>query len=451
MKIDNLWQNVLDVINQKLSTISFNTWFKDTNLINIDKGKATIKVEMEIQKHMLENNYYDLIEKTFFNITSENYEIEFVTINECETLTDPVQLITDEITDNKINNNLNHQYTFDNFIVGESNRFAHASSLAVAQNPGKTYNPLYLHGKSGLGKTHLMHAIGNYIINNSDNTVLYITSDDFITDFISINNKQGDQNNNIDYINHFKNKYRNVDVLLIDDIQFLAGAEKTQQEFFHTFNALHSAGKQIVISSDRSPDDLKLLEERLRTRFTWGLPVNIYPPDFELRCQIIKNKISRHEVAKNINNDVIEYIANSCESDVRHLEGAITRFYAYAAITNPEKLDLDFAIEALKDYVNKSIYANNDSNKIQKAVAKYYNITVDEIKSSKKPMIIAKPRQIAIYLSRMLTEDSLAKIGMDFGGRHYSTIIHACDKIEKEINTNNQLKNDIIKIKEQIK
>ena len=241
--------------------------------------------------------------------------------------------------------NLNPSYIFDNFVVGETNRFAFTAALAVAENPGKAYNPLFIYGSSGLGKTHLMQAIGNYIIKESNKKVLYVTSDKFISDFIGLNRKN---NNNIDNIDFFKNKYRNIDVLIIDDIQFLANATQSQQEFFHTFNELHQEGKQIIISSDRSPEDLKLLEDRLRTRFSWGLTVNIYPPDYNLRMEILKKKLSIHELAKPVDNAVLEFIANNCTSDVRKLEGALNRLFAYTTMFNKESINLEVATEALK-------------------------------------------------------------------------------------------------------
>ena len=312
------------------------------------------------------------------------------------------------------------------------------------------YNPLFIYGKSGLGKTHLMHAIGNYIENNSSKTVLYVTSDQFINDFVEINKK--DKNDtNYDYVEYFKNKYRNIDVLIIDDIQFLGSAAQTQQEFFHTFNKLYDDNKQIIISSDRSPDDLKILEDRLRTRFGWGLSVNIFPPDFDLRKNILIKKISAQGVNSKIPNDVIEYIANNCQSDIRQLEGAITRLFAYATMMNGSEISLDLAIDALKDYLHKSIGEKNSTNRIQRVVADYYHITVDDLKSKKRSNQIAFPRQVAMYLTRVLTNESFPKIGIEFGGRDHSTVMHSIDKIEKEINKNSQLKKLIETLKEQAK
>ena len=445
MNVQSLWKNFLEIINNKVNPISFNTWFKDASLIGIDNGKATIQVPMVLQKNLLMKNYYDLIEETFLSLTGENYDIDFVLEDDVNKVEE--KEIPKENNKPNINTNLNPKYTFQNFIVGESNRFAQTAGLSVAQNPGELYNPLFIYGKSGVGKTHLMHAIGNYVINNSNKNVLYVTSDEFTTDFTGIRNVTG---NNQSYVDYFKDKYRNVDVLIIDDIQFLAGAEKTQQEFFNTFNFLYSTNKQIIISSDRSPDDLKLLEDRLRTRFAWGLTVDILPPDFTLKKQIIKNKINGHDVAKKIDDDVIEFIANSCENDVRHLEGAITRLYAYTAIMGIQQITLDVAMEALKDYTNKNIYMTNSIGKIQKKVAEYYNITVNDLKSKKRTSNINYPRQIAMYMCRMLTEESLIKIGLEFGGRDHATVIHAVEKISKDIKDNKKLKEIISNIKDML-
>src|SRR5574344_545754 len=445
MENEILWKNFLDILHNKISSVSYDTWFKDTKLLKNVGNKLTIEVPMTFHKKFLNETYYDLIEEIISSITGQKYELEFVVEDD---ITPIKEFILNENVTNKdenINSNLNPKYTFENFVIGESNRFAQTAALAVAEQPGKIYNPLFIYGKSGLGKTHLMHAIGNYVVSHSNKTVLYVTSEEFISDFIGINKKDND---NYDIIDHFKEKYRNIDILMIDDIQFLGGATKTQQEFFHTFTTLYDSNKQIVISSDRSPDDLKLLEERLLTRFRWGLTVNIYPPDFELRCKILKDKMAGHEVAKMVPNEVIEYIATNCESDVRHLEGAITRLYAYAAMMCPKEINLDFAIEALKDYIGKSIYITNNMQKIQKAVADYYKISVENLKSKKRSSNINYPRQIAMYLCRMTTEETIVKIGLEFGNRDHSTVLHSYEKINNEVKENkDNIKEEIDEIK----
>ena len=312
MNENQLWNKFLEEIKDKMSPISFETWFKDTYLYKIENNKAIVIVPMQLHKKNLKENYKDLISEIFNNITGTNFEFEFLMEDEIKK-NEPVHTIEQGVPyNNPEQANLKPNYTFENFVVGTSNRFAYTAAVAVAENPGKAYNPLFLYGSSGLGKTHLMQAIGHKIIKESNKKVLYVPSEKFKSDFISINRKSDNNFENIDY---FKKKYRDLDVLIIDDIQFLSTATQTQQEFFHTFNELHEEGKQIIISSDRSPEDLKLLEERLRTRFSWGLSVNIYPPDYDLRMSIIRKKIMYNESAKDVPDEVIEYIANKINTN----------------------------------------------------------------------------------------------------------------------------------------
>ncbi len=449
MNTDILWNNFLDKIKDRISPLSYDTWFKDTKLYKIDKSTAIIEVPMILHKKHLEENYLDEIEEIFNSITGTNFNFKFKLESE---LLDEEKNIKNEATTtvettgvpyhSNISANLKAEYTFDSFIVGDSNRFAFTAARAVAEKPGKAYNPLFLYGKSGLGKTHLMHAIGNYILNNSNLKVLYVTSDDFVNDFISvIRNKDKD---NFELINTFKSKYRNIDVLLIDDIQFLENATATQQEFFHTFNELYNSNKQIIIASDRSVNDLKLLEERLRTRFAWGLTANIFPPDYDLRMSIIRKKIMYNESAKDVPDEVIEYIANSFDSDVRQLEGAITRVFAYALMMNNGIVDLNTAIDALKDQLTTKSAFKNDIHRIQQIVSDYFQIKIEDLTGKKRTKNIAFPRQIAIYLCRNMTNESFPRIGSYFGGRDHSTIMHSCDKIADSLKNNEQVK-DIIK------
>ena len=307
------------------------------------------------------------------------------------------------------------------------------------------YNPLFIYGNSGLGKTHIMQAIGNYIVKKANKRVLYVTSDQFINDFLGLNKKDKD-GTNFDYVDLFKDKYRNIDILIIDDILFLGNAPKTQNEFFHTFNTLYDDKKQIIISSDSSPDDLKHLEDRLRTRFNWGLKVNIFPPDNDLRREILRKKMANMDFSRHISDDAIDYIANMCPSDVRSLEGALTRVCAYSTIFFQEEITLDLTIEALKGTITPMTNFKNDIQKIQRVVAEHYNVSVEDLKSKKRVATIAFPRQIAIYLSRQLTDESFPKIGIEFGGRDHSTVMHSCDKIEKERKENKQLDNIINEI-----
>ena len=450
MNIDTLWDNFLEKIKTKISSLSYDTWFKTTKLLSLDNNVAKILVESPLQKKSLQETWYKTISEVFSDITNTSFDFEFVFENEIENKNSLNMENIGVPINSAEKSNLNPKYTFDSFIVGESNKFAYMAAVSVAENPGKTYNPLFLYGNSGLGKTHLMHAIGNFIIQNSNKKVLYVTSDRFMLDFFNIC-KKDDTGTNFNYVNSFKNKYRGVDVLIIDDIQFLSSATQTQQEFFNTFNNLYDDNKQIIISSDRSPDDLKKLEDRLRTRFNWGLSVNIYPPDYKMRVEILEKKIMGQNMTGMINDDVIAYIANNCDSDVRQLEGALTRIIAYATMFNVTEISLNLAIEALKDYLSKSSFTKNNIQKIQQVVAEYYNITVEDLKSKKRKASIAFPRQVAIYLCRNMTDESFPKIGLQFGGRDHSTVMHSVDKIDEELKTNPQFKSVIDSLKSKIK
>lgn len=453
----DIWTSVLSKIKEEINSLSFQTWFEETELYRLEKNVAKIIVPFAIHKTHIINNYRDIIVEGLYEVTNTNYELELLLRDEIIEDTEPKVNTTSEnssnITSNSIEmpyikSNLNSKYTFENFIVGNSNKFAHAAALAVAENPGKMYNPLFIYGNSGLGKTHLMHAIGNYISKNTDKKVLYVTSEQFVSDFIGIN-KKDENGTNFTYVDFFKQKYRNIDVLIIDDIQYLGGATETQKEFFHTFNTLYGDNKQIIISSDRSPDDLKILEDRLRTRFCWGLPVDIYPPDFELRVAILKKRIVGEAINKEIPDQVIEYMASNLGSDIRQLEGAVTRLVAYSTIMGSE-IDLNLAIEALKDYINKGVSEKNNVNKIQKVVAEYFQISVEDLKSKKRNSNISFPRQIAMFLCRKFTDESFPKIGIEFGGKDHSTVMHSCEKIEREIKTNKDLADTIDKLEKDI-
>lgn len=462
MNFDVLWENFLNKIKENISSLSYETWFKDTKLVDLNDKNAIVIVPMPFHKKHLVENYNTIIENTFASLTEKRINFKFLLDEEWEEIKssaiqeninndtgDEVPLKDEEeISKDTVDANLNKNYVFDNFIVGGSNRFAYTASMAVAEKPGKAYNPLFLYGKSGLGKTHLMHSIGNYIVENSNLKVLYISSDKFVNDFI--NAVRYNDKNNFDKIDVFKHKYRNIDVLMIDDIQFLGNATKGQEEFFHTFNELYDDNKQIIIASDRSVDDLKMLENRLLTRFNWGLTANITPPDFDLRMDIIKKKMAHQESAKDIPNEVIEYIANNFASDVRQLEGAITRVFAYALMMNKGVVDLDTAVEALKDQLtDRSVY-KNDVHRIQTVVCDYFKITINDIKGKKRSQNINYPRQVAIYLCRTMAHESFPKIGTHFGGRDHSTIMSSYRRIEKDLKSNEQLKVVIKELKERL-
>ncbi len=452
MKIDTIWSNFLSHISDRVSSITFNTWFKDIKLYEINDDNIKLIVPYEPQKNHLINNYYDLIEDIFMDLIGRNIDIKFFLESDFKKDIDEVIVLdepddTEFIEEYKYYSNFNPKYTFESFIVGDSNRFAYSSALAVAQKPGKLYNPLFIYGKSGLGKTHLMHAIGNYIKKNSKEKVLYITSEQFINDFISLSKRDDEKKNNINYMEMFKKKYRDIDVLMIDDIQFLGSATKSQQEFTNTFNSLYDNEKQIIICSDRSVDDLKLLEDRLKTRFNWGLKADINPPDFDLKVKIIKNKIKTGELVIELDNEIINFIASNCGSDIRNLEGAITRLCAYQAIMNIKTLNINSAMEALKDYTNNLIYSPNTIVKIQKTVANYFKIEPEALKGKKRQKLIVNARQIAMYLCRILTDETYPRIGLEFGGRDHSTVIHSYEKVYKDLQNNQQLGNIISELK----
>ncbi len=450
-----LWQKVLDNISNIVDPITYQTWFMAIDFIGIDKNNIRIVVPLLLYKTHIDSTYRDVIIDSFNKLLTEPVDNIIYILK--ENVSDFLESDKNQDKDSSDDNNsfvgvhvsnLNKNYTFESFVVGESNKFAQAAALAVAENPGTMYNPLFIYGNSGLGKTHLMHAIGNYIENKYKKRVLYVTSDDFMNDFTGIARK-GNSGNNLDYVEFFKNKYRNVDVLLIDDIQFLGGAEKTQQEFFHTFNNLYNDSKQIIVSSDRSPEDLKVLEDRLRTRFAWGLQVDISPPDYSLKIAIIRKKLKGENIF--INEEVIAYIASNIGNDVRQLEGSITRLVAYSAIMCVTDISLEFAMEALRDFTRKdAVTDQNNIRRIQKIVANFYNISFEDMKSKKRTPNLAIPRQVAMYLCRKLTDESFERIGIEFSGKNHATVIHACNKIEREMKINRDLNDAINNIEKQL-
>ncbi len=449
MNNELLWKHFLDKVKENVNAMVFSTWFSKSYLYSIDNKKAVIVVPHEIHRRRLSESYQDLITNILTNLTGNVYDLEFILEEEIKNSEEKVQVETKEASQtSKFNHqsNLKPEYTFDTFIVGDSNRLAHAAAFAVAESPGSTYNPLFIYGKSGLGKTHLMHAIGNYIQQTSNKKVLYVTSEQFIDDFSGISRKDK-KNENYSYADFFKDKYRNIDILIIDDIQFLAGATQTQQEFFHTFTALHDNKKQIIISSDRSPNDLKLLEDRLRTRFSWGLTVNIYPPNTALRINILKKKIEGSKLAKDFPEEVLKYIAENMPDDVRNLEGAINRLMACSMMMGGADITLSFAIDALKDEITKGTSEKNDISKIQTVVADFFQISVDDLKGKKRSASIAFPRQIAMFLARDVLNESFQRIGSEFGGRDHSTVMYSCEKLESDIKTNKSIKDTVEKIK----
>lgn len=443
VQLKTLWDNTLTIIKGELTEVSFNTWIKSIAPLSINDSSIKLGVPNNFTKDILENRYRDLIMNALKMITSKQYSIEFIIQSDeaIEVKKQPVKPENKIIASDTITSTLNPKYTFKSFVIGNSNRFAHAASLAVAESPAKAYNPLFIYGGVGLGKTHLMHAIGHYILENTPKSkVVYVTSEKFTNELI--NSIKDDKNE------EFRNKYRNVDVLLIDDIQFIAGKERTQEEFFHTFNTLYEANKQIILSSDRPPKEIPTLEDRLRSRFEWGLIADIQAPDFETRIAILKKKADVENL--NIDNEVMVYIANKIKSNIRELEGALIRIVAYSSLTNRE-INVDLASEALKDIISSKNSKQVTIELIQDIVSSYYNLKIEELKSARRTRNIAYPRQIAMYLCRKLTDMSLPKIGEEFGGRDHTTVIHAYEKISKNIKKDDNLENIINDLTKKIK
>lgn len=446
MDNEKFFNDFLQCISTKITPISYNTWFANVKLLSNENNNLVFEVENKYKKDYIKQYYDDLIDEVLDQLTSSKYTYDVKSSDEVEEVKVVVETELPKFKRN--NSGLQPNYTFNNYIVGESNRLAQMTAMAVAENPGMVYNPFFIYGKSGVGKTHLMHAIGNYIQENSNKIVLYVSIDTFINDFININIARKSEDNS-DLVEQFKNKYRNVDVLIIDDIQLLSNATKTQGEFFNTFEYLHQSNKQIIVSSDRSPDDLKLLEDRLRTRFAWGLTVCISPPDYDLRIKILKNKLIGLEIGSMIKDEVLEYIANNFDSDVRHLEGALNTIYANVSLMKPKEINLEFAVEVLRNSIGSNIYITNNVAKIQKAVADYFDLTVENLKSKKRTANINLARQIAMYLCKMTTSETLDRIGLEFN-RDHATVIHASDKIEQELKTSEERQKQIKEIKVRI-
>lgn len=448
-QLNNLWEQALNIIKGEISEISFNTWIKSCTPISISDNILKLSVPNEFTKGILDTRYKDLLIQALKIVTSRKFKIEFYLESDLEEKENEEKQKEEKkentndvdgsiVVSDEMSATLNPKYTFQSFVIGNSNRFAHAASLAVAESPAKAYNPLFIYGGVGLGKTHLMHAIGHYILQeNPKAKVVYVSSEKFTNELI--NAIKDDKNE------EFRNKYRKVDVLLIDDIQFIAGKERTQEEFFHTFNALHEENKQIILSSDRPPKEIPTLEDRLRSRFEWGLIADIQPPDFETRMAILKKKADVEDL--NVPNEVMVYIATKIKSNIRELEGALIRIIAYSSLTNRD-VSVDLASEALKDIISNKESAPVTVKTIQESVANYYNLRIEDLKSQRRTRNIAYPRQIAMYLSRKLTDMSLPKIGEEFGGRDHTTVIHAYEKISENLKTDEGLQsmiNDITK------
>ena len=434
-----IWERIVEIIKNELTSTSYNTWLVHIKPVAIIDNILYLSTPNNFTKNIINGRYNNILYDAVLKATNKKLEIKVLSEDENEykqikeTIDKQIQMDSNTIS------TLNPKYTFDTFVVGNSNKLAHAACLAVAQAPAKAYNPLFIYGGVGLGKTHLMHAIGHFI-NKQQNIlkIMYVTSETFTNELV--NSIKDDKNE------EFRNKYRNIDILLIDDIQFIAKKERTQEEFFHTFNTLYEASKQIIVSSDRPPKEIPTLEERLRSRFEWGLIADIQPPDYETRIAILKKKAQTENL--NIPDDVLAYVAEKIQSNIRELEGALVRIVAFSNLTK-SNIDLDLTKDALKEIVSNKT-RQITAKLIQEEVCKYYNIRLEDFKSRKRTKNIAYPRQIAMYLSREMTDLSLPKIGEEFGKDH-TTVIHAYDKISNEIKEDEYLKTQIEELKKRIK
>ncbi|HXG41074.1 MAG TPA: chromosomal replication initiator protein DnaA [Candidatus Limnocylindrales bacterium] len=447
MDARQVWKAALGELQVSLSPANYETWLRDTRLVDVEDNRFRIGVPNGFAKDWLETRYRSLISQTLARIVGYSVQIEFVVVpgdergaNGPAALVAPVRVEPTRVGGEGGATNLNPRYTFANFIVGSANRLAHAASLSVAERPGHAYNPLFLYGGVGLGKTHLMHAIGNAVIAKFPRKrVVYATSEKFTNEFIT-SIQQGK-------VDEFRHRYRRIDVLLIDDIQFIADKERTQEEFFHTFNAIHEDGKQIVLSSDRPPKAILTLEERLRSRFEWGLIADLTAPDLETRIAILRAKAEEQGVP--IGSDVIEFIARKVVSNIRELEGALNRIIAYASM-GAMPISIELAQAVLSNVLYNPKKRQVTPERIAQAVADYYGVGLDQLRGQKRDKAIVLPRQIAMFLMREETDVSLLRIGAELGGRDHSTVLHACEKITREAATNDELRREIAAVRELI-
>ena len=441
--MDNIkekWGEIKDIVKREynLSGISFSTWVEPLQFYKIEDDMVYIVIPSDQAQAL---SYISSKYKSFFQVTISEmydhiYDVEFILESDIPA-SDPMESESSYYNEaGNGNTTLNPKYKFDTFVVGSNNKFAHSASLAVAESPGKTYNPLYLYGGAGLGKTHLMHSIGHFILEQNPNTkVLYVTSEEFTNEVI-----ESIRNGNAAVMTKLREKYRTVDVLMVDDVQFIIGKESTQEEFFHTFNVLHSAGKQIILSSDKPPKEMETLEERFRSRFEWGLIADIQPPDYETRVAILrKNAQMSH---RQINEEIIDYIASNIKSNIRELEGAFNKILAFAR-SNKTELNLAAAEEALKDVIYPNKARDITPTLIINTVSEYFNVKPEDVISKKRNSEYVLPRQVAMYLCHILTDSSYAVIGKALGKKDHTTVLHGCNKIEDELKNNEELQSKI--------
>jgi len=443
-KIINKWDEILNTVKKEheISDISFDTWMRPLEVYAVEENTLYILAPFEqMALSYIQKKYYLPLKVAIGEVTGMEYDIEFILPEHAKSLN--IKKPTKKVASlNGANSNLNPNYTFETFVVGNNNRFAQSASLAVAESPGETYNPLYIYGGPGLGKTHLMHSIGHFILDQNPNAkVIYVTSEQFTNEVI-----ESIRNGNASSMTKFRDKYRTVDVLMIDDIQFIIGKESTQEEFFHTFNALQTQGKQIILTSDKPPKEMETLEERIRSRFEWGLMADIGIPDYETRMAILRKKAESDNF--DINDEILNYIANNIKSNVRELEGALNKLLAYNVLCN-ETITMDIAQQELQNIITPDKPREITPQLIIEVVTEHFNISMDQMISRSRSSDIAKPRQIAMFLCKTMTDSSLDVIGSFLGGRDHSTIIHGIKKIsdEYEVNENTRTLIDTIKKK----
>ena len=438
-----------------LSNVSFRTWIEPLEVYNVSDSTVYILVPLKSSVDYINQKYLLPFQVCIAEITGQEFEVKFITVDDSQNIN--VKNQDDTYKKNATQNsifeqaNLNPKYTFDTFVVGGNNNFAHAASLAVSESPGEIYNPLFLYGGVGLGKTHLMHSIAHFILEKDPTKkVLYVTSETFTNELIEALKSGKTSGGNELAMTAFREKYRNIDVLLIDDVQFIIGKESTQEEFFHTFNHLHVSGKQIIISSDKPPKDIETLEARLRTRFEWGLIADISSPDYETRMAILRKKEELDGLQKyHISNEVMQYIATNVKSNIRELEGSLNKLIALHKLKN-EEINIMLAAEALKDIVSPNKNRQITPELILEVVSEHFSVSIADLKSGKRNANIANSRQIAMYLCRTMTDTPLTSIGIMLGGRDHSTVSHGVDKVTEDIKTNEALNNTIEIIKKKI-
>ncbi|UQS84725.1 chromosomal replication initiator protein DnaA [Apilactobacillus apisilvae] len=443
MNKDSLWEQICEDFANNVSTTTYSTWIETVKPISLEHNQLTLELPSPLHRDYWKDKLADQLVEYAYKITKKDIAPKFVLEDELKNKEDSSKVNNIDLNDDESisNTHLNPNYTFESFVIGKGNQMAHAAALVVSEDPGRMYNPLLLYGGVGLGKTHLMHAIGNKIIkDNPSANIKYITSESFTNDFINAIQRHKTES--------FRQEYRNVDVLLVDDIQFFADKDGTQEEFFHTFNDLYENRKQIVLTSDRLPNEISKLQDRLVSRFAWGLSVDITPPDLETRIAILKTKAEADNIDVPI--DTLNYIAGQIDSNVRELEGALSRVQAFAKFKNV-KITTDLVSEALKGLNKGEKKFEVNIDKILQTVSMYFNLSVDDLKGKKRIQKIVIPRQIAMYLSRTMTNNSLPKIGNAFGGKDHTTVIHAYDKISDEIKSNVNLQNKIDELTEELK